>query len=170
MLLAICTGAGCATAGRPADNIAAQSPWIMNREVTRLVTGEEAQGKPNRVEYYFEGKRIAVETFGPAGERNVDGQIPDGVVREYSAPGKIKSEVTFRAGAREGSARYYYPDGVLYSEVNWSGNRWAGPARIYRPDGSLAFVEDYRDGVLVRRRAYDPQGELNYDQDYSPGE
>lgn len=120
--------------------------------------------------YYRAGRRLAVEFFAGSGEReSVRGNIPDGPVREYYEDGRLRAEIEFRDGERDGPARYYFPDGTLQSEVNWSGGRLEGTARVYRPGGTLSFLETYHEGVLVRRRHYDPRGQLNYDQEYLPG-
>lgn len=157
---------GCAAGVRPTTGVLDRHPWLSGDAVTRVVVEESAGGDPRRIEYYLSGRRLAVETFDSWGESFLDGKIPDGPVREYYEKGVLKSEVFYRGGRRDGPGRYFYREGGLHSEVNWSAGKLEGTARIFRPDGSVAFVEQYREGVLLNRRSYDPRGRLNYEQDY----
>ena len=42
----------------------------------------------------------------------------------------------------------------------------AGKVKLYRKDGSLAYIDVYKGGEKINRKAYDVRGRLEFDQDY----
>lgn len=158
--------AGCA--GRPAGGAAVSRahPWVTGPELTRVVVSTYGDGNPSRVEYFREGRRLAVETFDEDGRIETEGAVPDGVVREFFEAGRARAEIPFRGGVRHGRARFYFYEGGIEATVEWERGVREGETRRFRPTGTLAVVETYAGGLIRSRRVFDPFGELIYEQEF----
>jgi len=94
-----------------------------------------------------------------------DGKL-EGVIKKYYNNGKLSSEWRYKDGKREGVSKSYYKSGSLRTEWNHKGDRLDGINRIFYKSGGIKYIDTYRDGHKINRKAYDSRGKLEFDQDY----
>ena len=97
--------------------------------------------------FYSDNKEIARETR----DRNdniikTTGKIPDGVVKEYYASGKLKADYNYKAGKLEGTSKFYYESKLLRAEENYKNGKQEGKYRVYYTTGSLGGEWYYENG------------------------
>ena len=68
--------------------------------------------------YVLEGKTVATEIVDTKGEVIFfQGEIPNGLIKEYDASNNIVSEMNYNAGKLEGVTKTFYPGGKTVSAV-----------------------------------------------------
>lgn len=78
----------------------------------------DSNGKPSEYQYIFKNKVIAKEYLDENGEiLSVKGEIPNGLIKQYSADGKLVAENNFNAGKFEGVNKTYFSDGKTVATV-----------------------------------------------------
>lgn len=133
--------------------------------------------------YYNENGQLEIERFYKNGKR-------DGLAKYYLESGKLESEVTYKNGKREGLTKKYYENGNLKVVQTYKNDKLEGPAKVYREsgglileatlrdgkedgksktyreDGSIEYIDAYKNGEKINRKAFDIEGKLLFDQDY----
>ena len=106
------------------------------------------------------------EVFKLLTERGLKQRQLDGIVKKYYKNGKLAYEWSYKDGTQEGVATSYFKSGSLSTEWNYKGGRLDGITRIYYKSGGIKYIDTYRDGHKINRKAYDSKGKLEFDQDY----
>lgn len=60
---------------------------------------------------------------------------------------KVRNEVNYKDGVREGESKAFYPSGAIWKSNTYVNNRMHGPARIYYEDGKVKRESHYADGI-----------------------
>ena len=103
-----------------------------------------------KIEKFYDGeKEVAWQKFGVDSGNWVllesEGQIPDGVVKEYYETGKVHYERNFKNGKRHGLVKEFYQDGTLRSETKYV------DGKKYESSGVLkkgwTFKDDLSEGI-----------------------
>ena len=119
-----------------------------------------------------------------------DGKL-DGLNKLYRENGKLFLEIMFRNGELNGEVKTYYENGVLSLEINYKNDKQNGIGRSYTENGMLgeesnwkdgkqdgitktywqnsdiiAYIDTYKNGEKINRKAYGREGKLEFDQDY----
>src|ERR1044072_575126 len=76
------------------------------------------------------------------------------------APGRGRSEVSFRDGLQEGPARHWYPSGQLRAESNIKDNVLHGRVMELTEDGRLVFDARYEHGIVMSSVRRDAAGRV----------
>jgi antitoxin component YwqK of YwqJK toxin-antitoxin module len=115
-------------------------------EVVRKVT-VDASGVT--AAYYNNGVECAREIFDS--ESNLlkrQGEIPDGVVKQYSASNVLVAEYTYKSGRKDGLVKKYSDSGKLKQEISYRAGRKSGVSRDYFNNGTLGAQYTYEAGKL----------------------
>ena len=99
-------------------------------------------------------------------EYNYKGGKLEGIARKYYRNGKVAYEWNYRDGKRDGITKSSNKSGLLQVEWNFKDDRLDGITRIYYKDGGIQYIDTYRQGTKINRKAYDKKGKLEFDQDY----
>jgi antitoxin component YwqK of YwqJK toxin-antitoxin module len=76
------------------------------------------------------------------GYYNKDGYA-DGKSTYYFKSGKIKSELTYKSGARDGIRTLHYLDGTISEKLNFTDDKEDGLLTAYYPNGKLKYAGNY---------------------------
>jgi antitoxin component YwqK of YwqJK toxin-antitoxin module len=90
----------------------------------------------------------------------------DGLVKKYYRNSKLASEWHYRDGKREGITKSYNKNGSLKTEWNYKNDKLDGIARIFYDKGEIQYIETYKKGYKINRKAYDKRGKFEFEQDY----
>lgn len=74
------------------------------------------------------------------------GQIPDGMVKEYYSSGKVHYERTFKNGKRDGFVREFSENGNLMLEVPYLDGKEDGTAKEYYKNGKIHYERSFKNG------------------------
>ena len=66
---------------------------------------------------------------------NLQGAIPDGIVKQYYDSGTLFTEATYKNNRREGLTRIYREDGPLWIEIPFKDDKAEGISKEFYPDG-----------------------------------
>lgn len=87
--------------------------------------------------------------------------------------GKVSAEGTllpckngYRDWCEEGVFKTYYETGAPESETTWKAGRRHGVSKGWRENGKPSELEDYADGKLTKRKAWDKDAKLTQDEEY----
>jgi len=67
-----------------------------------------------------------------------------------------------------GISKMYYETGKLLCELNYKNDKPDGIFKKYHENGEYAFIKTYSNGELIKKRAYDNKGKLEFEEDYQP--
>ena len=136
---------------------------------------------------YFVNGNLMVKSSYKAGKRNgitksyyhglrlkyryeyKDGKL-DGIVKKYYKNGKLAYEWRYKDGMREGTAKAYFKNGSLKAKWDYKVDQLDGTTRLYYKNGGIQYIDTYKRGYKINRKAYDSKGKLEFDQDYPPEE
>ena len=90
----------------------------------------------------------------------------DGSVKKYYRNSRLASEWHYRDGEREGITKSYNKDGSLKAEWNYKNDKLDGIVRIYYDKGAIQYLDTYKKGYKINRKAYDKRGKFEFEQDY----
>ncbi len=79
------------------------------------------------------------------GYYNKDGDA-DGKATYYFKSGKVKTEVIFKAGSREGERKIYYPNGIVNEKINFTNDKENGLLTTYYLNGAIKYAGNFVDG------------------------
>lgn len=144
------------------------SKWSFAKEVTIKVTGEYFNGDPKEIVYYADGNKIAKEKFDVKGNvTKTEGQIPDGIAKEYYRNGKLKAEINLKNGLLNGPMKKYSESGYLKSAINYRNGIRHGETKIYWENTNVvSLIDTYEDGRIVDKKVYDVSGNLIFEQKF----
>lgn len=124
-------------------------------EVMRTVTVEYPDGRANEITYLIDGEEIAWEYLDSQGNRQqLEGKIPDGIVKEYYPNGRLLGRYFYLGGKLEGIAKTYYKSGNLKTEIRFKNGKREGPVRVYYESGTLQAEANFKNGVLLESHKY----------------
>lgn len=91
----------------------------------------------------------------------------NGLVTTTNSRTKVKNEVTYKDGVRQGPARSYYPNGKLWKENNFVDGKLDGVAQIFFRNGKVKRETNYsagkRDGKYTEYfKSGNPKLEVEY--------
>jgi len=132
--------------GAPAARPAAVSPVYSN---TAAYTFENVAPEvemtmkvyDNRFVFFRMHEPIAVWILTPDGMIIKKGEVIDGLVRMYYAPGKIGAEIMYRNNRRDDAYRAFYPNGRLFESGFYRAGIREGAWQRFTAEGML--TEDY---------------------------
>ena len=109
-----------------------------------------AEGKPTEYQYIFKNKVIAKEILNEKGEIvSVEGEIPNGLIKEYNVEGKLVSEKNYNAGKLEGVNKTFYSDETTVATVkNYKNGVLEGKVFEYYENGNKKLEANYKNGLL----------------------
>ena len=87
----------------------------------------------------------------------------------YYENGKLKAQIPYKNGKKEGIAKGYYENGKLLEELSYKNNMREGIDKQYYESGKIKYVDTYKSDRLILREVYDETGKLKLRQDL-PGE
>ena len=90
----------------------------------------------------------------------------EGIIKKYYRNGKLAFKWKYKDGKKEGITKSYYRSGSLRVEWNYRGDQLDGITRIYYGKGGIKYIDTYKNGQKINRKAYDHRGKLEFDQDY----
>ncbi len=90
------------------------------------------------------------------------------VTKTYYNSGKLQAEWNFENGMLNGISKMYYESGKLLCEFNYKNGQPDGIVKKYHENGEYAYIRTYSNGELIKKRAYDDKGKLEFQEDYQP--
>ena len=75
---------------------------------------------------------------------NLQGAIPDGMVRQYYDSGTLFTEATYKNNRREGLTCIYRENGPLWIEIPFKDDKAEGISKEFYPDGKLFKATSFR--------------------------
>jgi len=137
--------------------------WIMIGFLTLLVlspalvfsevTLKEIKGPDGTTQmvFYSGGKEIAKQIKDKHGNTlKTIGKVPDGLITQYYDSGKVRAEINYKNGKREGKSRMYFENGVVEEEINFKNDIRHGTYRRYNKDWSLQTELVFENGALSK--------------------
>ena len=82
---------------------------------------------------------------------NLQGAIPDGIVKQYYDGGTLFTEATYKNNRREGPTFIYRENGPLWIEIPFKDDKAEGISKEFYPDGKLFKATSFRNGKLDGR-------------------
>lgn len=124
----------------------AQEPIVFSEK--KPVLSEE--GKIVGYQFILKNKVVATETLNEKGEIvSVEGEIPNGLIKEYNVEGKLVSEKNYNAGKLEGVNKTFYSDGTTVATVkNYKNGVLEGKVFEYYENGNKKLEANYKNGLL----------------------
>lgn len=97
-------------------------------------------------------------------------QLKNGLVVEVNPNTKVRNEINYKDGQRDGESKAYYPSGELWKRNNYQLGVIHGKAEIFYENGTLKresnYFKGYRDGPYVEYfKSGNPRFELNFKKD-----
>jgi antitoxin component YwqK of YwqJK toxin-antitoxin module len=90
----------------------------------------------------------------------------DGSVKKYYRNDTLASEWYYQEGKRQGLTTSYNKDGSLKAEWSYKNNQLDGITRIYYDKGGIQYIDTYKGGHKINRKAYDRRGKFEFEQEY----
>ena len=78
----------------------------------------------------------------------------------------METEINYKNDKVEGISKSYYESGQLDEEVNFKNEKREGIAKRYYESGGIEYIETYKDGQKINRKAYDKRRKLEFSHDY----
>jgi len=108
---------------------------------------------------YYEGQKLKYRYEYKDGKLN-------GMVKKYYRNGTLAFEWNYTMGEREGTAKAYFKSGAVKAAWYFKDDRLEDITRVYHKDGAIKYIDTYRKGYKINRKAYDTKGKLEFEQDY----
>ncbi|MBR3654218.1 MAG: hypothetical protein IKN62_02145 [Elusimicrobia bacterium] len=125
------------------DEVAQEQVIFTSKKVTK------SDIKTVTYAYVLEGQTVATEIVDTKGEVIFfQGEIPNGLIKEYDAKNNIVSEMNYNAGKLEGVTKTFYPDGQVASVKNYRNGILEGKVIEYYENGNKKLDSNYKDGIL----------------------
>ncbi|MCL2335569.1 MAG: toxin-antitoxin system YwqK family antitoxin [Endomicrobia bacterium] len=129
---------------------------------TLLSRDEYQDGDLNGVckEFYINGKTKT--------ETEYMNNKKEGFRKEYDAGGILLAEYNYSSDKLEGQQKKYYEDGNIQMIANYANNKQEGETKIFSNNNSDTpiFIDIYKNGVKIKRRAYSTQGKILFTTNY----
>ena len=129
---------------------------LVSEEVEKIVKDIEKlriQGATAVAEETFRGVRLFLEGYDDTGktplieEHYVKGE-EDGTWKTFFPSGKVRQQLGFKLGKRQGMTAVWNEKGDNLAEENYTDGKVDGTATRYLPDGKK-IVQIYKDGKFV---------------------
>jgi antitoxin component YwqK of YwqJK toxin-antitoxin module len=111
-----------------------------------------------RKEYYESGALKAEWSYK-------DGKL-EGLAKRYYESGALKAEVNYKDGKPEGIHKQYYKSGALKTEASFRDGNLEGISKHYYDNGEIRYIDTYKNGQKIDRKAYDEEGKLEFEHGY----
>ena len=109
-----------------------------------------------------------ITDYDPGGYQIAD-QIKHGYYKEYYESGKLKCELFYQYGKREGQGKLFYPSGKLQSEFTFKASVLHGNFIRYYENGKKMDVCQYQSGKRFGKGfLYNEDGSIAIELDYLP--
>ena len=106
------------------------------------------QGDLQRYDFFKNKKKIASQLLNPNAQIiKQEGDIPDGVVREFEN-GTLKTEERYKGNKRNGDYKEFYYDGAVHVWRHFKDGKEHGKTRIFTETGALITEGNYVEGNL----------------------
>ena len=100
-------------------------------------------------------------------EINYINGIKEGIRKTYYENGQLEVETNYKKNIKEGIYKLYYENGKLRQEGNYKNGKLDGILKMYYKKWGISYVVDtYKNGQKINRKAYHVNGKLKFDQDY----
>jgi len=114
-------------------------------------------------------KKIAQQIYLRNKLMKQQGNIPNGLVREYDAKGILKAQFHYKSGKKEGKAIQF--EDQTYSVAFYHQDKLNGSFKVYNGRGFLLVEKEYKDGVLQNPiKFYDTKNKYFSEISYDKGE
>lgn len=123
-------------------------------------------GKKESVAFYKEGKKEGpLVRYYPNGQVKIESNyledLLDGPYKEYYTNGQISAKGNFIKGKRSGKWLHYYVDGAQDEIESYDeSGKMTGIYQDFDVNGQLLEEIDYKNGIMIAYRFFNPQGEL----------
>lgn len=118
---------------------------------------EEYNKFVNREKLRYESKKREIEISG----RTIYYRREEYEIIKYYSNGKIKENVYYRAGKKNGKIAYYYPNGQFQKIYSLHNNLYEGLCKFYYYSGKIMGKGTFREGYLIGKISkYDKNGNL----------
>ncbi len=84
----------------------------------------------------------------------------------YYKSGELEAEGNYKNDKLEGVFKGYYKSGELKLEANYINDKREGLERMYYESGGYQYIDTYKNGKKINRKAYTKGGKLKFDKDY----
>ncbi|HAR62042.1 MAG: hypothetical protein DKM50_01735 [Candidatus Margulisiibacteriota bacterium] len=102
-----------------------------------------------------------------AAEMNYNNGNLNGDWNEYYGDGSIKTKKTFKDGKQHGIFTTHDKSGRLVDHMSYAdGKVLFGTRKEYYENGLTKYMDSYRNGVKISRRAYEENGNLKFTKNY----
>lgn len=157
-----------------------------NGLIWQYLEAEEMRAYGTYKEWYSSGKRkLEARVIGGTADVAPGSQrdwLFDGMSQVWNEQEKVVAQILYSQGELHGKSLYFYPDGKLEKELTYSRNVLQGDALEYYPNETLrsksayergikqglnigffdreqkAWIEEYRDNLLIHGSYYDREG------------
>ena len=62
--------------------------------------------------------------------------------------------------------KVYYKSGHLSGEMNFKNDKLEGISNTYYENGDYQYIDTYKNGKKINRKAYTEEGQLKFEQNY----
>jgi len=167
----------------------------LNRKNTavELSTGKDERSLSLASEKLDEESEVS-KVYWPNGilraEVNIKDGKPDGIAKMYFESGELQFVINYKNGKAFGTFEEYYENGILKSIANFENDEMTGSHKTYDENGTLkkagnikineeekiekeyfesgeiAFINTFKNGQYINRKAYNRLGELISEKDW----
>ena len=89
-----------------------------------------------------------------------EGQLVNGVIKEFYKTGKLHREISLISGKRNGLFTEYYPSGILKTSGIFTDNQRDGEFRTFYTSGKIKNETNYKKNQKINSKNYDEYGNL----------
>jgi antitoxin component YwqK of YwqJK toxin-antitoxin module len=108
---------------------------------------------------YYESGQLRKET-------NYKDDKREGLSKYYYESGQLRLEINYKDGKAEGISKSYYESGQLKKETNYKDGNPEGISNTYYASGQLQKEAYFMNGIMISKKEYDEEGNLESDQAY----
>lgn len=149
----VCSSLFCScSTNKKAVPVLEEGDQVATEEIvfTEKKVAATSNGKPTEYKYVLKNKVIAKEFLDENGEVvSVQGELPNGLVKQYGIDGKLVAENNYNAGKLEGVTKTFYPDGKTVATVkNYRNGVLEGKVFEYYENGNKKTEASYKEGIL----------------------
>lgn len=155
------------------ETLKLKSEKVTESEIIRQTFPDAYQ--PTRIVYKFskDGKKMAMQEVSLKKDNpypeviKTEGEIPDGIVKEYYSSGQLLGEYTYKNNKEHGLTKTYHHTGSLKSEALLE-DGLLKTLKVYSENGHLIQKFEYDKGIIIKAELYYSNG--NIKSEFHPGE
>lgn len=141
--------------------------YFQNGKVEYIQNHKNGQLRGNTEHFHSNGQLHWEHNYEESGKIN-------GFVQYYDSLGKIYLDANYLESMLEGVSYLYFPNGSKKQITYYKKNKRHGLFKQFYPTGEIKYESEYKDGLLIAHKEFDPQGELvdemiRYTMEYKSG-